>query len=241
MKRFYKAATIEADGDGFVIRLDGRAVRTPARALLLLPTRALAEAVAAEWAAQEANVRPDTMPLTRLANTAIDRVAARRGEVIDEVAAFGGSDLLCYRTAEPDVLAARQDDVWTPFLDWARDRLGAPLAVTRGIMPVRQSEASLAALRGEVAVLDTFRLTALHALVHGFGSLVLGLAALHRIAALDDLWAASRLDETFQAEEWGIDDEAAALALLHRADVEAAARLLSLLAGDGDEDTNLHI
>ncbi|WP_308909508.1 ATP12 family chaperone protein [Pseudokordiimonas caeni] len=229
MKRFYKAVAVEAGEGGFTIALDGHIVKTPAKATLVMPTETLAEAVAAEWAAQEETVKPDAMPLTRLANTALDRVALRMEEVAAEVVAFGGSDLLCYRADEPEELVARQAAVWTPYLDWARDALGAPLIVTSGIMPVLQPEASLVALRAEVAALDAHRLTALHGLTNGFGSLVLALARIKGFAGVDALWEAARLDETYQEEQWGVDEEAARFVALKKADVDAADRLLACL------------
>ncbi|HSF96760.1 MAG TPA: ATP12 family protein, partial [Thermohalobaculum sp.] len=143
MKRFWTAVTVVPEGDGFGVRLDGRPLRTPAKAPCLMPCRALAEAVAEEWAAQGEDVRPSTMPLTRAANTAIDRVAREFDAVADAVAAYGGSDLICYRAPHPQGLVARQAEAWDPLVDWAAEALGARLLLADGVMHVAQPAASL--------------------------------------------------------------------------------------------------
>lgn len=205
-KRFWKDATVaEADG-GFTILLDGRGVKTPAKTPLAVPTRALAEALAAEWQAQEGTIRPDTMPLTRAANSAIDKVIPLFDAVVGEIAGFGGSDLLCYR-GEGE-LAERQL-AWDPLLHWSAEALGAPLHVTTGIIPVDQPVESVATLRGHVASLSPFELVALHDLVAISGSLVLGLAVHRGHISAAEAFALSRIDETWQAEKWGVDDDAA--------------------------------
>lgn len=229
-RRFWtEAAAVEAPG-GWGVRLDARTLRTPGRAPLVLPTRALAEAVAAEWAAQGARVQPATMPLTRAANTAIDRVAPDPAPVVDEIARYGASDLLCYRAAAPAALARRQAEAWDPLLAWAAGALAAPLAVTEGVVFVAQPESSLAALRAQVAALSPFALTALSELVGLSGSLVIGLA----VAAGRDpaaLWEAACLDERWQAEQWGADAEAEAASRSRREAFLAAARLMRLAGG----------
>lgn len=212
-RRFWTAAAVEADGaEGFRVVLDGRDVRTPAKAPLRVPTRALAEAIAAEWAAQGDTIDPEAMPVTRAANSAIDKVAPDPAAVVAEVAGFGASDLLCYRADGPGVLVARQAAAWDPLLHWADRALGAPLRVTRGIVHVAQPPESLAALHARVAALDPFGLTALHDLVSTSGSLVIGLRALEPDADIKALWAASRIDEDWQIEQWGEDAEARAAA-----------------------------
>lgn len=227
-KRFWKAASVvEAEG-GYGIALDGRTVKTPAKAALVVPTRALAEALAAEWEAQAELVNPATMPTTRTANSAIDKVRPQRAEVAELVAAYGGTDLLCYRAEAPDALVARQEALWDPLLDWAAQALRAPLAVTRGVVPVAQSEAALAALQAEVAALDEWQLSALHDLVGITGSLVLGLAVAHGRIPVEEAWTLSRIDEDWQAEQWGLDEEAAEHAALRRAALLDAARFWAL-------------
>lgn len=227
-KRFWKAARAEAAAGGFAVRLDDRPLRTPAKAALVVPTRAMAEAIAAEWDAQEGRVDPRTMPVTRSANAAIDKVATQREEVVELVAAYGGSDLLCYRAAGPQALAARQAAAWDPMLRWAAEALAAPLSVTVGVVPVAQPEPSLAAFRARVAALTEFELAALHDLVGLSGSLVLGLAAAAELAGPEEIWALSRIDEAWQAEQWGEDAEAEAVAARKLADFLHAHRFWRL-------------
>ncbi len=215
-KRFWKEATALETGGGFSIRLDGRVVKTPAKAALVLPTLALAEAVAAEWDAQQGAVRPETMPLTRAANSAIDKVAPMRAEVIAELAGYGGSDLICYRAERPQPLIDRQAAAWDPLIDWAATHLQSPLVLTHGIMPVPQPEASLARLTGHVADLSDFGLAGLHDLVAISGSLVLALAVTEGRLTAEQAFAASRVDSRWQAEQWGEDEEEAAAEAIRR-------------------------
>lgn len=208
-RRFWTAATAGPEGVGFTVRLDGRPVRTPAKRPMILPTRAMAEAVAAEWAAVGAEVDPLRMPVTRAANAAIDKVAVQFDEVAAMIAAYGASDLLCYRATGPQALARAQAAAWDPMLDWAERTYGARLAVTQGVVPVAQPTEAVARLATEVLACSPFQLTALHDLVALTGSLVLGLAATGAEFAPDDLWRLSRFDEDWQAAEWGEDAEAA--------------------------------
>ncbi|MFT4150565.1 MAG: ATP12 family protein [Paracoccaceae bacterium] len=227
-KRFWQAATVEPAEAGFTVRLDGRPVKTPAKTLLVVPTQAMAQAIAAEWDAQQGLVRPETMPMTRMANSALDKVGPLHPAVVDEVAGFGGSDLLCYRADAPEELAARQRQGWDPLLDWAATRLGAPLVQTVGVIHVAQSPESLARLRGHVAGQGAFPLVALHDLVAITGSLILGLAVAEGRLTPEQAWALARIDEDWQAEQWGIDDEAAEHAALRRAALMDAARFYGL-------------
>ena len=229
MKRFWTNVTVEPEGNGFSVRLDGRPLRTPAKAPCLMPTRSMAEAVAAEWAAQGEEVRPTTMPLTRAANTAIDRVTREFNTVADIVAAYGGSDLICYRAPHPEGLMARQAEAWDPLCDWAAGLLGARLLLAEGVMHVTQPEASLAQLAHAVRAHDAWELTALHDLVAISGSLVIGLAVSHGRLEAGQAWPISRIDEDWNIEEWGEDAEAAAQAARRKADFLNAARLLELL------------
>ena len=217
LKRFWTRATAEPAEGGFAVLLDGRRVKTPAKAPLIVPTQALAKAIAAEWDAQTGEVRPDTMPLTRTANSAIDKLSVQQAEVVDLLAEYGGTDLLCYRAEAPQALAARQAAGWDPLLDWAATALSAPLAVGGGIIPVAQPAASLAALRSQVAALSTFRLAAFHDLVAIPGSLVLALALINRRVTAEEAWSLGRIDEDWQAELWGTDEEAAETAALRKA------------------------
>lgn len=230
MRRFYKTVGVEGGPGGWEVRLDGRPVRSPAKAVLRLPGAALAEAIAGEWAAQGEKVEPASMPLLRLACTAVDRVAPRRAAVVDDIVAYGGSDLLCYRATEPVELIARQQEIWQPLLDWAADRFGARLRVTAGIAPIDQPAPALAVLRDAVAERDDPTLAGLHALTAATGSLVIALAALEAEIDGDALWRAAQLDEDWQIERWGEDAEAAARRTALRADIDATLRFLALVA-----------
>ncbi|MEM6759442.1 MAG: ATP12 family protein [Pseudomonadota bacterium] len=207
-KRFWNdAVATELDG-AWTVLLDGRAVKTPAKASLILPTAALAEAVAAEWQQQEDVVDPLSMPFTRSANAAIDKVGVQHAEVADMLAGYGDSDLLCYRADAPDGLVRRQAETWDPYLDWAEQRFGARLATRTGVMHAGQDPAALARLSEAVHLFDDFQLAAFHDLVGLSGSLILGFAAAYDLAPAPEIWAASRVDEIWQEEEWGEDEEA---------------------------------
>jgi len=229
MKRFWSEVSVEAGGGGFAIRLDRRPLRTPAKASCLLPTRALAEAVAAEWAVVEGVVDPAAMPLTRAANSAIDRVVPECEAVAAMIAAYGEADLICYRAPHPQALARRQADAWNPLLAWAGEALGADLVAAEGVVHVAQPAESLARLDAAVRTHGPWELTALHDLVSISGSLVIGLAVSHGRLDVATAWPLSRIDEDWQIEEWGEDAEATALAERRRADFANAARLLELV------------
>ena len=229
MKRVYRKAEAHPVETEWGIALDGRPMRTPARRELIVPSAALAEAIAAEWDAQQDEIRPATMPLTRLAATAIDRTGAQRDLDVAETANYAGTDLVCYRADHPPALVARQQAEWQPLIDWAMLRYDAGLAVTNGILPQPQSPAALKAFAAAVAAQDNFRLTALHALTASCGSLVIALAVLEGQLDAGAAFAASQLDETFQAEAWGEDAEAAARRQALAEDIAAAARFLALL------------
>ncbi len=227
-RRFWKQADLDERAEGFGVLLDGRPVKTPARAELRMPTRAMAEAVAEEWNAQGEKVDPFAMPMTRAANSAIDKVGPQHADIAAMIAGYGETDLLCHRAESPAALARRQADAWDPLLDWAAKSLGAPLTPTIGVMPRPQSRQSLARLADEVAALDAFELTALHDLVALSGSLVIGLAAIHRQEDPETLWTLSRIDETWQQEVWGTDREAAAQAATRQRDFLNARRFFDL-------------
>jgi len=229
MKRVYTEVSVAGDNGDWHILLDRRRLQTPARCPYRLPRRALAEAVAAEWAGQRERIVPSTMPLTALSATALDRIASQLERVVDETSAFGGTDLICYRASAPADLVARQQAIWQPLVDWATLRYDAPLVVTTGVVPRRQSGAALAALRTAVAGLDAFRLSALQSLCAVAGSLVIGLAVLEQRIDAETAWQASQCDELYQAEKWGRDAEAEARRRDIRRDIEAAAEFLHLL------------
>ena len=231
MNRFYEEAAVAAVSGSFGVTLDGKAVRTPAKASLRVPSSALAEAVAGEWRDQGDEIVPNSMRFMRLACTAIDRVALQREAVIDEIAGYGGADLLCYWAEHPAELQRRQAGTWRPLLDWAARAFDASLAVTEGVVPVAQEETTLAQLRAAVDAYDQWMLAALHTATSVTGSLVLGLALAHGEIDADGAWSASRLDHDFQAEKWGEDAEAAEASAGLRAELEAAARFMALLRG----------
>lgn len=225
MKRFWKQVDIAEGG----IALDGKPVRTPGRAPLTLPTPALAEAVAEEWRAVAETIDPRTMPLTGLANAAIDRIAADPAPFAAGLARYGESDLLCYRAAEPEPLVARQQAAWDPLLDWARGRYDVHFETVTGIIHRAQPPATLARLGEAVAALDPFRLAGLSPVVTVSGSLVAALALLEGAADAEAVWRAAQIDEAWQEEQWGSDDLALRARAAHRADFDAGARFLSLL------------
>lgn len=227
-KRFWKTATPTVCEGGFTVLLDGRAVKTPAKASLTVPTLALAEAIAVEWDAQEKLIDPRTMPVTRGANAAIDKVRTQRDEVVALLAEYGDSDLLCYRAAGPDGLIERQAAHWDPLLEWAADTLDVRLAVGEGVMHVPQDPAALARLTAEVAAFDDFALAAAHDLISMSGSLVLALAVTRQAVDVEHAWVVSRVDEHWQVEQWGHDDDAAATEAIKRAAFLDAARFFAL-------------
>ena len=229
MKRVYATVASGPVDGGWGVALDGRPLRTPAKNPLVLPSAALAAAIAAEWDARQGEIRPLTMPLFRLAATAIDRTAPQRDRVVTETANYAGTDLVCYRADRPPALAARQEEVWQPLIDWASRRDDATLTVTSGIIPARQPPAALAAFAAVVAAHDDFRLTALHSLTTACGSLVIALAVMEGRIDGAAAFAASQLDENFQIEAWGEDADAAARRRALAADIAAAAKLIALL------------
>lgn len=209
-KRVWTETSVaEADG-GFEVRLDGRPIRTPSKSPLLLPTETLAKRVAAEWDAQEDTIDPGVMPATRMANSAIDKVIPQRTEVEAHLAGYGETDLLCYRADGPEGLVARQSEQWDPLLDWAAETHGGRLAVTQGILPKQQNPASLQALARPMTRFNPFELTGFHDLVTLSGSLVVGYAAASSRYTPEALWEVSRVDEIWQFEHWGSDEEAEA-------------------------------
>lgn len=230
-KRVYKHVAVQALAEGYGVTLDGKPVRTPRHHVLVLPTRQLAEAVAAEWEAQGPELDPLAMPLMRLAGSAIDLVVPNRAEVIERTVAYGGTDLLCYRADAPAELAQRQSEAWQSVVDWATLRYDAPLKVTAGVMAIQQPIEALGALARAVESYDDMRLTALAAAAAACGSLLLALALAEGRIDADAAWALSQLDETFQIEQWGEDPEARKRRETLRNDIVAAGRFLELLAG----------
>jgi chaperone required for assembly of F1-ATPase len=228
VKRFWKEVEIVEDG-GFAIALDGRRVKTPARVELAVPTRGLAEAIAEEWRSVEEVIDPRAMPLTGLANAAIDRVAPDVRAFAGGLARYAEADLACYRVDWPPELVERQERAWDALLDWARRRYDVDFSTTSSLMHIPQAQATVERLAYEVVALDAFRLAGLSPLVTIGGSLVAALAVLEKAIIAEQAWDAVSIDERWQLEQWGSDREAeAALDNRHR-DFLAAARFLELL------------
>lgn len=226
MKRFYKQAEAAACEGGHTVHLDGRPIRTPAKAPLVVPTPALADAIRDEWAAQGDKIDPDSMGFMTLAATTIDRVIPNHAAVAAEAAGYAGSDLLCYRAESPPELATRQAEAWDPVLDWARDRYDVTFTVTAGLMPVDQPEETRARFLTVAQGYDPFALTAVHVMTTACGSFLLALAIAEGRLSAEQGLDASRVDETYQEELWGLDDEAQARKERLRREVGQAAEFL---------------
>ncbi|MFO1148774.1 MAG: ATP12 family protein [Alsobacter sp.] len=229
-KRFYSAARAEPQSGGFGLTLDGRLAHTPAKTPIVVPARPVAEAIAAEWEAQREVIDPSTMPVTRIVNTALDGVSRRMADVAEETARYAGSDLLCYRAGDPSRLVARQSQMWDPVLAWARDTLGAQFVLSEGIVYAEQPEPALRAVRRAVDAYDEpLELAALATMTSLMGSVLLALAVAHGRLTPEQAWAAAHVDEDFQMEVWGLDEEAEIRRSRRWSDMQAAAKLLRLL------------
>ena len=209
MKRFWDAATVAPDEKGFTVHLDGRPVKTPAKRSLVLPTEVMARRIAEEWEAQDETIDPIKMPWTRSANAAIDKLSLQRQEVADHLAGYAETDLLCYRAEGPTELLERQKRAWDPMLDWAAETYGARLSVTSGVMPVSQDKVALERLAATMRGMSGFQLTGFHDVVALSGSFILALAVTESFETPEAIWSLSRIDESWQIEQWGEDEEAA--------------------------------
>jgi chaperone required for assembly of F1-ATPase len=228
-KRFYKEAGVEERNGRYFLILDGRTARTPNRQELAVSSRGLAEALAAEWAAQGAEINPATMPVTRIVNSAIDGVAPRRAEVVDDLVRYAGSDLTYYRAGEPERLARAQDEAWNPILDWARDTHGARFSLAEGVMHVAQPDEAVAAIRHAVEeIASPFALAALHVMTTLTGSILIALAHASGAIDADEAWAAAHVDEHHQESLWGEDHEAMERRRKREADFRAASEVFRL-------------
>ncbi|GGA31389.1 ATP12 family chaperone protein [Neptunicoccus cionae] len=225
-KRFWSTVDVTEADTGFVIQLDGRTVKTPEKRDLLLPTRKAADLVAREWDDASGELSPTAMPATRWANVSVDKMGGQMAAVVDMLAAYGENDLLCYRSTHPQELIARQADQWDAPLNWASLTFKAPLLVTSGVIPVEQPNQSVANLRQAVETFDPFELAAFHDLVQISGSLVLALAVSHQHMVAEQAWQVARVDEIWQAEQWGVDDEAAEAGEIKRQAFLLAEKLL---------------
>ena len=227
-KRFYESAAAGESADGFAVLLDGKSVRTPARRALAAPTRALAEALAAEWNAQTGVIEPASMPLTRLTNAIVDAVADAPIPVAQEIMKYLGSDLLCYRAREPADLAARQAELWDPVLAWAQDTLGARFVLAQGVTHILQPDAAIAAAATAIPE-NAWRLGALSAIVTLTGSALIALALDHGQLSVEQAWDAAHVDEDWQMAKWGRDEIALARRAFRFAEMQAAATVLDRL------------
>ena len=229
MKRFWKEVVVRPEEGGMAIHLDGRPVRTPARAALVVPSEALAQAIAEEWRSVEGDIDPRAMPLTGLANAAIDRVAPERQAFAGGLARYAEADLACYRSEWPPDLVERQESAWDSLLAWARRRYDVDFSTTSSLMHVPQPQATVERLAHEVGTLDAFRLAGISPLVTIGCSLIAGLAVLEKALTADQAWTAVSVDERWQVEQWGADTEAVAALENRERDFMAAARFLELL------------
>ena len=229
MKRFWKSAAVVDVGGDYAVELDGRPLKTPARAQLAVPTSALAKAIAAEWNDSPEEVDPRAMPLTGLANAAIDRVAEDKDAFAAGLARYGESDLTCYRAEGPETLIKRQSESWDALLAWARRRYDVDFATCSGVMHVSQPGETIRKLGHAVSMLDAFHLAGLSPMVTIGGSLVAGLAVLEKMMPASEAWEAVSLDDRWQMEQWGADAEAEAALDARRRDFLAGARFLELI------------
>ena len=228
-KRLYEHVAIKDEGGAAAVLLDGKKVRTPGKAAFLLPNAALAEAIAEEWRGQGARIEPQTMPLTRLANSVIDGVKGNEAAVVDDILKYAGSDLLSYRAEGPKGLVAHQTKHWDPILAFAKQDLGAKMRLSEGVMPVEQTPTSLEAIKKRFNTFDPWSLAALHVMTGLSGSALLALAvALGRLTP-EEAWEAAHVDEDWQIAQWGEDEEAKQRRANRDRDFSAAARMLTLL------------
>ncbi len=229
MRRFWKEVTLEPTPMGQAVRLDGRPVKTPTGNALALPTQKMADAVVAEWDAVEKTLNPALMPVTGFANAAIDRIAPDHASFATAIAAYGETDLFCYRAATGEALADRQAEIWDRWLQWAQGRYDISFVIVEGIMHQPQPAATLETLRGVVAARGAFELAAMAKLAHLSGSLIATLAVVERAATPEDIWDAVCLDELWQEELWGADHWAQKNRDDRAREFMAAARFLDLL------------
>jgi chaperone required for assembly of F1-ATPase len=230
-RRFYTEAKAEARDGRFVVALDGKPVRTPGRELLALPTLASAEAVCSEWAAQVQTIDPATMPMTRIVNSALDGVAQAMGAVASEIVKYAASDLLCYRATGPESLVALEKAAWDPVLDWADAALGVRFVLADGVTFIDQPAMALAAVRAAVQGYDTpIPLACLHTMTTLTGSAVLALAVAGRQMTVATAWGAAHVDEDYEMQQWGPDEEGLERRAKAWHEMDAAARLLALAA-----------
>jgi chaperone required for assembly of F1-ATPase len=228
-KRFYKQAEVTETPDGFAVTLDGKPVRTPTGKPLAAPSREIAEGIAAEWNAQVETINPLTMPLTRFANSVLEGVIGRAELVSDDAAKYLGSDLLFYRASHPEALVAREAELWDPVVFWAAESLGAHFILSEGVVHVTQPEAAIKAARAAFPR-DPWSIAAFHVVTSITGSALLALALLHGVRDSDQVWAAAHVDDDWNSEKWGVDEQVAARRAARLVDFKAAADILKRMA-----------
>lgn len=229
-KRFWKDVSTVAVEGGYGVMLDQFPLKTPRKRLVVMPARELAQEIVQEWLAVDEKIEKATMPYTRFAEAVIDAAQEERAEIVAKLGLYGGHDLLCYRADSPEELRVRQAGAWDPLLDWAQAQFGVRLNVTSGIVSIAQQESGIAVLMAEIDKLDAYRLTALYDLVTLSGSLVLGLAVVSGHLSAESCWVISRIDEQWQQEQWGEDDEAQAFAESRRRVFLTAGRVVAVLS-----------
>lgn len=230
-KKFYKLAEAVAEENGFTLKLDGRNARTPARNLLQVPDQKLAEAIAAEWNGQGEVIDPDLMPHTRIVNSALDGVADRRMEVIDDLVRYAGSDLVCYRADSPEKLVEAQSRAWDPVLSWCRNELGAQFTVSDGLMHVAQPQQATDAVSDAVRTIQSpVALAAFHVMTTLSGSVLIPLAHIRGALSADGAWDAAHVDELYQEAIWGVDEEAARRRDIRQRDFKVASTIFSYVS-----------
>ncbi|MCC3860458.1 ATP12 family chaperone protein [Pseudemcibacter aquimaris] len=228
MKRFYKQATVTEQDGMFTVELDGRGIKTPAKEKCLMPTRKMAEVVAEEWNEQGEEVDPHSMPITKLMNTAIDRVEARRDELIAELVKYAGSDQLCYRVEHPAELVEEQNKIWNPLLERMKEKYGINFKLASGIIFENQDDEAIDTYKALIDGIESFELTAYHGMTTVTGSVTIGLHLFDGHLTVDEAWDAGHVDENFQASQWGIDEEAEERRKELKTELGNAARFLSL-------------
>ena len=227
-KRFYSNAAVTATTGGFAVTLDDRPIRTPSGRQVIVPVQEIADAIVAEWQNQKEFIEPLTMPMTRFANSVVDAVVDRVDAVTDDIAKYFETDLLFYRAGHPEALVAREAAHWDPIVFWAAETLGAHFILAEGIVHVRQPESAIAAARAALPH-DAWSLAALHVITSLTGSALLALALLRGLATADQVWAAAHVDEDWNSEKWGVDEEVAARRAARAVDFSAAVRILNAL------------
>ena len=221
-KRFWKNAQVKSVGDGFVIELDGQVIRTPSKALLKVASQKIAKQIAFEWMAQKEVVDPATMPNTRMANSVIDKIMVNREAVIEMLAEYAESDLLCYRATTPQGLINQQNKIWNPILDWSKNSLLAPMLTTSGVIHIEQNIKSIGIYQDKLEAMNPYQLAGMHDLITISGSFVISMALISNQLNVSEAWYAATVDERWQENQWGIDDEAAEALEKRRLDFEFA-------------------